>query len=87
MVETGKNVTKIAVEFTYDETVDDFCDFWETKGITIKDSTTGETLVKIKPEDTTYEELIVNLLNKLGYSVDNVTNNLDDWGEINERHN
>ena len=72
MVETGTR--HISVEFTYAEMVDDFCDFWETKGITIKDSTTGETLVKIKPKDTTYEELIVNLLNHLGYSVKVVGN-------------
>lgn len=78
MVETGKNATKIDVEFTYDEVADDFGDFWETKGITIKDSTTGEPLVKIKAEDTTYEELIVKLLGKLGYSVGNVSNNLGD---------
>lgn len=81
MVETGKNVTKIDVEFTYDEMADDFCDFWETKGIIIKDSTTGETLVHIKAEDTTYEELIVKLLGKLGYSVGNVSNDLGDWDE------
>lgn len=76
----------IDVCFMYGQDADDFGDFWETKGITIKDFTTGETLVKIKPEDTTYEELIVNLLIKLGYSVDNVTNNLDDWKECNERN-
>ena len=77
----------IDVCFIYGHDTDDYEDFWETRGIIIKDSNTGETLVKINPEDITYEELIVNLLNKLGYSVDNVTNNLDDWRELDERHN
>ena len=77
----------IDVCFTYGNDTDDDEDFWETRGIVIKDSLSGEELLVIKPQDITYEELIVNLLNKLGYSVDNVVNNLDDWGEFNERHN
>ena len=77
----------IDVCFTYGNDTDDDEDFWETRGIVIKDSLSGEELLVIKPQDITYEELIVNLLNKLGYSVDNVVNNLDDWGEINERSN
>ena len=77
----------IDVCFTYGNDTDDYGDFWETRGIVIKDAFSGEELLVIKPQDITYEELVVNLLNKLGYSVDNVTNNLDDWREINERHN
>ena len=76
----------IDVCFTYGNDTDDE-DFWETRGIVIKDSLTGENMVVIKPEDIPYEELIVTLLNKLGYSVENVTNNLDDWRELNERSN
>lgn len=76
----------IDVCFTYGNDTDDE-DFWETRGIVIKDSLSGEELLVIKTQDITHEELIVNLLSKLGYSVDNVMNNLDDWGEINERHN
>lgn len=76
----------IDICFTYGHDTDDYEDFWETRGIIIKDSLSGEPLVTIKPEDTTYEELIVNLLIKLGYSVDNVVNNLDDWKECNERN-
>ncbi len=77
----------IDICFTYGNDTDDDEDFWETRGIIIKDSTTGERLVTIRPTDITYEELIVDLLKGLGYSVDNVTNNLDDWRELNERHN
>lgn len=77
----------IDVCFTYGHDTDDYEDFWETRGIVIKDSLTGENIVVIKPEDIPYEELIVTLLNKLGYSVENVTNNLDDWRELDERHN
>lgn len=77
----------IDVCFTYGSYADDDEDFWDTRGIVIKDSLTGENMVVIKPEDIPYEELIVTLLNKLGYSVENVTNNLDDWRELNERHN
>ena len=80
-------MSAIDICFTYGHDTDDYEDFWETRGITIKDSNTGEPLVKINPEDIPYEELIVNLLNKLGYSVGNVTNNLDDWRELDERHN
>lgn len=77
----------IDICFTYGHDTDDYEDFWETRGIVIKDSTTGERLVTIRPTDITYEELIVDLLKGLGYSVDNVTNNLDDWRELDERHN
>lgn len=77
----------IDVCFTYGNDTDDDEDFWETRGIVIKDSLSGEDLLVIKPQDITYEELIVNLLNKLGYSVDNVVNNLDDWRELDERSN
>lgn len=80
-------MSAIDVCFTYGHDTDDYEDFWETRGIVIKDSFTGENMVVIKPEDIPYEELIVTLLNKLGYSVENVTNNLDDWRELNERHN
>lgn len=80
-------MSAIDVCFTYGHDTDDYEDFWETRGIVIKDSLTGENMVVIKPEDIPYEELIVTLLNKLGYSVENVTNNLDDWRELNERHN
>lgn len=80
-------MSAIDICFVYGHDTDDYEDFWETRGIIIKDSNTGEKLVEIKPEDIPYEELIVNLLNKLGYSVDNVTNNLDDWRELDERHN
>lgn len=80
-------MSAIDICFTYGHDTDDYEDFWETRGIVIKDSLTGENMVVIKPEDIPYEELIVTLLNKLGYSVENVTNNLDDWRELNERHN
>lgn len=80
-------MSAIDVCFTYGHYTDDYEDFWETRGIVIKDSLTGENMVVIKPEDIPYEELIVTLLNKLGYSVENVVNNLDDWGEFNERSN
>lgn len=71
----------IDVCFTYGNDTDDE-DFWETRGIVIKDSLSREDLLVIKPQDITHEELIVKLLNGLGYSVDNVTNNLDDWREL-----
>lgn len=77
----------IDVCFMYGQDTDDSEDFWETRGIVIKDSLSREDLLVIKPQDITHEELIVKLLNGLGYSVDNVTNNLDDWRELNERHN
>lgn len=80
-------MSAIDICFTYGHDTDDYEDFWETRGIVIKDSLTGENMVVIKPEDIPYEELIVTLLNKLGYSVENVTNNLDDWRELDERHN
>lgn len=80
-------MSAIDVCFIYGHDTDDYEDFWETRGIIIKDSLTGENMVVIKPEDIPYEELIVILLNKLGYSVENVTNNLDDWRELDERHN
>lgn len=80
-------MSAIDICFVYGHDIDDYEDFWETRGIIIKDSNTGEKLVEIKPEDIPYEELIVNLLNKLGYSVGNVMNNLDDCGELDERHN
>ena len=76
----------IDVCFTYGNDTDDE-DFWETRGIVIKDSLSREDLLVIKPQDITHEELIVKLLNGLGYSVDNVTNNLDDWREFDERSN
>lgn len=72
----------IDVCFTYGNDTDDSEDFWETRGIVIKDSLSREDIVVIKPQDITHEELVVNLLNELGYSVDNVTNNLDDWREL-----
>lgn len=76
----------IDVCFTYGNDTDDE-DFWETRGIVIKDSLSGEELLVIKPQEVTNEELFVNLLGGLGYSVDNVTNNLEDLGELNERLN
>lgn len=72
----------IDVCFMYGQDTDDSEDFWETRGIVIKDSLSREDLLVIKPQDITHEELIVKLLNELGYSVDNVTNNLDDWREL-----
>lgn len=77
----------IDVCFTYGNDTDDDEDFWETRGIVIKDSLSREDLLVIKPQDITHEELIVNLLGGLGYSVDNVTNNLEDWRELNECSN
>lgn len=77
----------IDVCFMYGQDTDDSEDFWETRGIVIKDSLSREDIVVIKPQDITHEELIVKLLNELGYSVDNVTNNLDDWRELYERSN
>lgn len=77
----------IDVCFIYGHDTDDYEDFWETRGIVIKDSLSREPIVTIKPQDIPYEEMIVELLKELGYFVDNVTNNLDDWRELNERHN
>ena len=71
----------IDVCFTYGNDTDDE-DFWETRGIVIKDSLSREDLLVIKPQDITHEELIVTLLSRIGYSVGNVTNNLDDWREL-----
>ena len=47
----------IDVCFTYGNDTDDE-DFWETRGIVIKDSLSREDLLVIKPQDITHEEAI-----------------------------
>lgn len=81
--------TKISVTFNYGNKPDCYGDFWETRGILIKDAITGDIIAEVKPDDVTYEELIVSLLKQLGFDPMSVTNNLDDWKEIptDERHN
>lgn len=81
--------TKISVTFTYGNKPDYYGDFWETRGILIKDVITGDIIAEINPDDITYEELFVRLLEQLGFNPVSVTNNSDDWKEIptDERNN
>lgn len=72
METTGQTVTKVT--FIYDEAVDSIFDIFESKGIKVYDSKNHKTIVNLKPKFDTYEELILALLEQLGYKVEQVEN-------------
>lgn len=72
METTGQTVTKVT--FVYDEQVDSIFDIFEVKGIKLYDIKNRKSIVNLKPKYDTYEELILALLDQLGYKVDKVEN-------------